>query len=347
MFGAWARHAAAPRDEIRHTLRVLHPRYPVIPRIGMTAAPWLLYRSVLPIVRTLIAQGLRVDIIDAHYFYPDGVAAVWLGKALNLPVVITARGSDITQLPNYAAPRSMIKSAIAGAAALISVSAALRTCLLELGAPACGVTVLRNGVDTALFHPPANDTARDAARSALQLNGPTLLSVGHLIERKGHHRIIAAMTALPQYELLIVGEGPERGRLEALIAAHNLGGRVRLLGMRPHTELPALYGAVDALVLASSREGWANVLLEAMACGTPVLASDIPGNPEVVQQPAAGRLFSPNEPEAIAQAAKEMFANLPRRAATRSYAEAFGWQETTAGQLAVFRDVIAKVRARS
>jgi glycosyltransferase involved in cell wall biosynthesis len=225
---------------------------------------------------------------------------------------------------------------IAGAAALIAVSTALKSALVALGAPDEKVTVLRNGVDTALFRPPGD---RDAARRALGLSRPTLISVGALIERKGHHRTVAAMAQLPEYELLIAGEGPERDALRSLIARFGLADRVRLLGAWPHAKLPELYGAADASVLASSREGWANVLLESMACGTPVAASNIWGNPEVVRSPAAGVIFDPNTPDAIAACIKALFASMPSRAATRAYAEGFSWDETTAGQLAVFRRV--------
>ena len=193
--------------------------------------------------------------------------------------------------------------------------------------------MLRNGVETAVFHPPED---RAAARAALGLTCPTLISVGLLIERKGHHRAIEAMTSLPGYALLIVGEGPEHARLAAMIERLGLADRVRLLGSRPHAELPALYGAADALVLASSREGWANVLLEAMACGTPVVASNIWGNPEVVRSPAAGLIIESNTAEAIVAAVHRLFADPPDRAATRAYAEQFSWNATTEGQLALF-----------
>lgn len=337
-FGEWAIYAHAPHQEMRHGLTVLHPRYPVLPRIGMSLAPWLLYRAVLPMLRAMDA-GRAFDAVDAHYLYPDGVAAVWLGKRLGLPVVVTARGTDVTLIPRYAVPRRLIRGAIRDAAALISVSAALKQSLVELGAPPDKVTVLRNGVDTVLFRPPAD---RDAARRALDLHGPTLLSVGLLIARKGHHRTIEAMRQLPGFTLLIVGEGPEHMRLGELIARHGLGDRVRLLGPWPHAELPSLYGAADALVLASSREGWANVLLEAMACGTPVVASNIPGNPEVVRESAAGLVVAENTPDGIAAAVRTLFAAPPSRNATRAYAEQYGWDETTSGQIAVFRDVMRR-----
>ena len=335
-FGDWAIHARAPQNEVRHGIAVHHPRYPVIPRVGMSAAPFLLYAAVLPALRRLLAQRPGFDAIDAHYVYPDGVAAVWFGKRLGLPVVITARGTDVNLIPTHRMPRQLIRGAIDGAAALVGVSAAIKAALVELGAPDEKVTVLRNGVDIALFRPPED---RAAVRRSLGLTRPTLISVGYLIERKGHHRTIEAMQQLPEFALLIAGEGPERARLEAQIARLNLHGRVRLLGTRPHAELPPLYGAADAMVLASSREGWANVLLESMACGTPVVASNIWGNPEVVQEPAAGVIAEENTPDGIAAGVRRLFAALPARTATRAYAERFSWDETTAGQLALFRRV--------
>jgi len=334
-FGDWARHARVPRMEQRNGLAVLHPRYPVLPRVGMSPAPWLLFRALLPVLRAMHARE-AFDAIDAHYLYPDGVAAVWLGQRLGLPVVVTVRGTDVTLIPRYAVPRRLIRGAIRDAAALIAVSAALKQALVELGAPPGKVTVLRNGVDTTLFRPPVD---RNAARRALGLSRPTLISVGLLIERKGHHHAIEAMRQLPGFELLIVGEGPDQARLAGLIERCGLGDRVRLLGPRPHAELPSLYGVADALVLASSREGWANVLLEAMACGTPVAASNIPGNPEVVREAVAGVIAEVNTPDGIAAAVHRLFAALPARAATRAYAEQFSWDETTAGQIAVFQQV--------
>ena len=341
-FGDWALNAAAPAAELRHGISIHHPRFPVIPKLGMAAAPWLLYRAMLPRLARLLASGQRFDLIDAHYIYPDGVAATWLGRRFGLPVVMTARGTDVNLIPRYRRPRRMIETAIRDAAALIAVSAALKAALVELGAPEDKVTVLRNGVETELFHPPED---RAAARAALGLTGPTLISVGALIERKGHHRTIEAMLRLPGFTLMIVGEGPERPRLAGLIAQCDLGQRVRLLGTRPHRALPQLYGAADASVLASSREGWANVLLESMACGTPVIAADIWGNPEVVRAPAAGLIYQPNTPDAIAAAVVQLFAALPERAATRAYAEPFSWDDTTAGQLALFRRVIGESRS--
>jgi glycosyltransferase involved in cell wall biosynthesis len=297
---------------------VVHPGFAHVRGLGQWTAPVALRRAALRALRHPHLAGRRFDLIDAHYLYPDGVAALALGRSLGIPVVVTARGSDVTQMPDHAWPRRQILRVIHEAAALIAVSGGLRDRLIELGAPAEKVTVLRNGVDLARFRP----ADRAAARAAFGLDGPTLVSVGGLIARKRHDLTIAALALLPEWRLLIAGEGPERERLRALAASCAPGGRVRFLGPLPHAELAPLYTAADISVLASEREGWANVLLESMACGTPVVASRIPGNPEVVAAPAAGRIVAANTPADFAAAIREL-AVATDRAATRAYAEDF------------------------
>ena len=341
----WSGFAGIARVEQRHGLAVHHPRYAVIPRVGMTVAPALLAaRALAWLSRLDPAQRAQFDLVDAHYIYPDGVAALALARALRRPVVMTARGSDVTQLPDHALPRRMIKWAVQRADALIAVSTELGERLVSLGADPARVHVLRNGVDLDRFQPPAD---RTAARHALGLHGPTLLSVGHLIERKGHDRVIRALSLLPEpVSLLIVGGGPLERELRQLAEQLGVAARVRFLGVLPPDRLPAVYGAADMLVLASSREGWANVLLEAMACGTPVVASPIPGNAEVVRSGAAGVLAEANTADSLARAIAGSLARPPRRPDTRAYAEGFGWAEVSAGQLAIFRKILDGVQPR-
>jgi glycosyltransferase involved in cell wall biosynthesis len=340
-FGAWARHAAAPPRETRFGIAVLHPRYLVLPRIGMHAAPLLLYARAAATLSALIRAGHKPDLIDAHYLYPDGVAAVWLGRRFGIPVVLTARGSDVTQLPDHAIPRALIRRAAARAAALITVSQGLRDALVRLGVAPEKITVLRNGVDLSMFSP----QDRPACRQAFGVTGPTLVSVGALIPRKGHELSIAALTDLPGWTLLIAGDGPGRAALQTLARRLGVAGRVRLLGPVPHADLPRLYGAADISVLSSAREGWANVLLESMACGTPVVASPIPGNGEVVTGGASGVIAAARTPQAIAAAIAALAADPPARAETARHAARFGWDDTSAGQLTVFRRALAAVKA--
>jgi glycosyltransferase involved in cell wall biosynthesis len=297
----------------------------------MTLAPLLLALAVKPVIERVLAE-YEFDLVDAHYFYPDGVAAAMLGKRFGKPVVITARGTDVNLIPRYGLPRLMIRETARRAAGIITVAGALKCDLVKIGVPAERIEVLRNGVDLQLFRP----IERDAVRRKLGLRGTTLLSVGHLIPRKGHDLVIQALPRLPETHLIVIGDGPERGTLEALARQSGVHERVTFIGARPQDELRSYYGAADALVLASSREGWANVLLEAMACGTPVVASSIGGTPEVVSSAEAGVLITERTPAGVAQAVQRLLACLPDRAATRRYAEKFSWDATTAGQLALF-----------
>ncbi|MBV9521550.1 MAG: glycosyltransferase family 4 protein [Alphaproteobacteria bacterium] len=337
-FGAYARLARMPRQEMRHGISVLHPRYISIPKIGMHLAPFLLYLGARRAIKRMIAQGDAFDLIDAHYFYPDGIAAALLGREMGRPLVITARGTDINLIAEYPLPRRMILWAVKQAQGVITVCEALKTRLVELGAEPGRIHVLRNGVDLDGFRPCARDMVR--REHDIGTEAPLLLSVGHLIERKAHHLAIEALALLPEARLLIAGEGPERAALETLAVNRNVAGRVRFLGRVPHERLPEIYSAADVLILASSREGWANVLLESMACGTPVVASDVWGTPEVVADPAAGILVKERTGSGFADAIKRLLSAPPRREATRRYAERFSWNATTEGQLALFRRIL-------
>ncbi|MFM8679650.1 MAG: glycosyltransferase, partial [Alphaproteobacteria bacterium] len=197
--------------------------------------------------------------------------------------------------------------------------------------------VLRNGVDLGLFRA----LARDELRARMGIDGPAIASVGHLVARKGHDLAIAALEELPGWTLLLVGEGPERGALERQAAARGLSGRVRFLGRLAQEELARVYNVADMLVLASDREGWANVLLESMACGTPVVATRIWGTPEVVSSPAAGLLVA-RDARAIADGVRALAASPPARAETRRHAEAFSWDATAAGIEEMFHAMIAR-----
>ncbi|HEU5436381.1 MAG TPA: glycosyltransferase family 4 protein [Telluria sp.] len=339
-FGSYAKYAAIPRDEVRHGINVRHPRYPLLPKIGMNVAPALMMQGVKKTVGRILDEGYDFDLIDAHYFYPDGVAAVMLGKYFNKPVVITSRGTDINLIPQFPIARRQILWAAKEADAIITVCQALKDEMVGLGVDAAKVTPLRNGVDLERFAV----ADRVAARAALGMTGFTLISVGVLDPRKGHDLSIRSLTMLPDAALWIAGSGPERDRLQALAVELGVADRVRLLGPIAQTELKNYYNAADAMVLASSREGWANVLLESMACGTPVVASNVWGTPEVVGAPAAGVLMKERTAKGIADAVTALRAAYPAHADTRRYAEGFSWDDTTRGQLDLFERVLAARR---
>jgi glycosyltransferase involved in cell wall biosynthesis len=221
---------------------------------------------------------------------------------------------------------------------VVAVSEALRVRLIELGVPGTRIEVLRNGVDLDLFAP----RDRLAARQELGLDSdrPVVLSVGWLVPRKGHDLAIRAVAAMPGVTLVIVGEGPDASALRRLAEQLGARQRVRFVDAMPQQGLARFYSAADVLLLASSREGLPNVVLEALACGTPVVATAVWGTPEIVAAPVAGRLVADRTPEAIAQAIRALLADPPAPAAVRAYAERFAWAPTTAGQIRLFRSVL-------
>jgi glycosyltransferase involved in cell wall biosynthesis len=340
-FGEYGHMARTPRREQRHGVEVRHPRYLLLPKIGMNLAPLALAISAAPAMQALIDEGFDFDLIDAHYYYPDGVAAALLARHFRKPLAITARGTDLNLIPQHALPRRMIRWAAGRAEASIGVCAALVDVLRGWGIADSRLHVMRNGVDLRRFHPepPA------AARLQLGIEGaPVLLSVGHLIERKGHHLLIGALPMVlqrhPQARLLIVGEGPERASLEAQVIALGLQSRVTLTGALPNDTLATWYSAADVLILASSREGWANVLLEAMACGTPVVATRIWGTPEVVSTDDVGLLVEQRSSEGLAASLLQMLESPRDRGRVRRYAEGFGWEQTSQAQVSLFRELV-------
>lgn len=344
-FGRYGAFAAVPRRETRAGMDVVHPRYLTIPKIGAWTTPFAICRAYRRGLAWLADGGAGFDVIDGHFFYPDGVAAVMLGKKLGKPVVISARGSDLTYLPRFAYQRRWIQWAMREADALVTVSESLRREAITLGAVEGKVRTLRNGVNLEEFRPVDRAEARRFA--GVPETAKVVASVGNLIPLKGHDLFIRALAGLPDVHGLIVGGGPEDAALRTLVDSLGLNDRVHFLGRVPHGTMAKVYSAADGLVLASSREGWPNVLLEAMACGTPAVATAVGGIPEIVTVAESGYLLADRTSDAIAAALSALFQAPPGRAATRAYAEKFDWSETVSGLVDVYRSVLIEHAARS
>ena len=336
-FGDYATLARTPAREQHNGIDVLHPRFLVAPKVGMNLAPFALAATALRSAKKLLAEGFDFDLIDAHYFYPDGVAAAIVARALGKPLFITARGSDVNLIAQHAWPRRMMLWAARQATGCIGVSQALVNAMHQLGMPADRLHMLRNGVDLDRFQ--AMDRAHARARIGHE-GQPLLLSVGNLIALKGHDLCIDALALLlPQHpgaRLLVVGVGPDSDKLTRYATDQGVADRVHLVGAVPNAELPHWYSAADCLLLASSREGWPNVLLEAMACGTPVVASNVGGIPEIVSSPRLGRLLPQRDAKTLAASIHEVLLAALDRSAVRAYAQSFGWQETSQRQHNLF-----------
>jgi len=279
-------------------------------------------------------------VVDAQFFYPDGPAAACLAAELGLPLSIKARGADIHYWGRRLGCRDQVMKAAEQAAGLLAVSASLARDMAAMGMPAGRIAVHYTGCDQDRFHP----IERGAAKAALGVAGPLVVSLGSLIPRKGHALVIKAMAALPGVTLLVVGGGPDEGRLARQIRRLGLQERVRLLGSQPHDRLPAILAAADVMALASESEGLANAWVEALACGTPVVTPDVDGASEAIDRPAAGRLLRERTPEAIAAAIRAILADPPSQAAVRASAERFTW-DRNAAQLAEHLRKLARAAA--
>jgi teichuronic acid biosynthesis glycosyltransferase TuaC len=338
-FGDRAQMARTPRRETHNGIDVQHPRYLLAPKVGMTSAPWALALGALPAVQRLLNEGFDFDVIDAHYYYPDGVAAALLARYFKKPFTVTARGSDINLIAHYALPRRMMRWAAGQAHASIGVSQALIQEMALMGMPTSKLMAMPNGVDSVRFHVQCQAEVR---RALDWPEVPTLISVGNLVENKGHHIAIEALLDLPDFHLVVVGDGPERQSLAALTRRLQLASRVRFTGRLDQATLTHWYNAADILLLPSSREGWPNVLLESMACGTPVVATKVGGVSEIMGSACAGRLMASRTAAAAAAAVGDLWHKLPRRDAVRQLALARSWHSTNQAQIDLFRRVTAQ-----
>lgn len=307
--------ARLPAKERRQGLAVHRPRFRIWPGLGGAGAARSLAAAVLP-----LARALECDVIDSEFFWPDGVAAMHLAEALGLPFSVKARGSDIHFWGRRGAIAAQMLEAGREASGLLAVSAGLKADMTAMGMPEEKIRVHYTGVDLERFRP----VDRESARRKLGVDGPLIVTPGNLVPLKGQRLAIEALAGIPKATLLIAGEGPERPALEALIAARGLAPRARLLGSVPPAEMPELLAAADLMLLPSEREGLANVWIEALACGTPILIGDVGGAREVLDRPEAGRLVA-REAGAIAAAALDMLASPPDPAAVRRSAERFSW----------------------
>ena len=324
-FKQYAIYADIPKFERHNGIDVYHPRYLVIPKVGMLFTPFFMAFSLFLQIKKMQKEE-TFDLVDAHYYYPDGIAVALISKVLNIPFLISARGTDINLISDYFLPKKMILWAANLASGSITVSQALKDKMIEIGADQDKIHVLRNGIDLDLF----KILNKEECKKKYGLTQKVLLSVGNLIELKGHHLIIEAMQQLEGFQLIIVGKGDREKKLKLLVNKLNLNDRVTFLGEKKQPELVEIYNASDAFVLASSREGMANVLLESIACGTPVIATDVGGASEVVKQKEAGVLIN-RSVEEIVQGVRILFDDYPKSKETRNYAEQFSWDSTVEG----------------
>jgi teichuronic acid biosynthesis glycosyltransferase TuaC len=327
-----------PVTEARHGLRVSYVPVPTLPLITNWIDPILWARASRKPATDVIGSSWNDIIIDAHFLYPDAVAAVILGRQLGLPVVMTARGSDVNVKCENPVMRRWVCWAATRCKAIIAVSQALADRLGNFGIPAAKIHVLPNGVDLEKFRPQTNQRSR----SDMAAEGFSLLSVGHLVKGKGHHVAIEALANLPEATLSIIGEGPEEQPLRKL--AHTLGvaSRVCFIGYVPHDQMADKYTAADFTILASANEGMPNVMLESLACGTRVIATDVGGVGEVITAQVAGAIMKSRRASAVTETIRMLAESRHNRSETRDFATQFGWNGTVERQLSLYEHLLSR-----
>lgn len=317
--GHYAALSGLPRHEVWKGVETWRPRFANLPGTGGRFHAAMLAARLKRLLRA-IRRDFAFDVIDASFFFPDGVAAVELGRAFGVPVSIKARGADIHHWGRAPGTAEQVLRAGQEAGGLLAVAASMRDDMVALGMERAKIRVHRTGVDLDRFAP----RDRAAAKAALGVDGPLVASVGALIPRKGHEIVIDAVATLPGVRLMIAGEGPERPRLVAQIARLGVDDRVTLLGSVAHGELPGLLAAADVMALASSSEGLANAWVEALASGTPVVIPNAGGASELVTAPEHGRIVA-RSAVGFAEAIGALLAAPPPPDAVRAGAAGFTW----------------------
>jgi len=323
-------------------LTVHYPKFTLYPKVGGDTNPARIARAVLPLVRKLHAQR-PFDLVDAQFFFPDGPAAAIVARELGLPLTIKSRGADIHFWGQRPRALAQMREAAGQAAGLLAVSQALREDMVALGMPRDRIEVHYTGLDRERFRPVERGAARAlvSAMPNLQIwpEGPLIVTPGSLIARKGQGLVIEALTRLPDARLALAGAGEDEARLRALATRLGVIDRVHFLGLVDHELLPHVMCAADVLVLPSASEGLANVWVEGLACGTPIVIPDIGGAREIVTDERAGRIVE-RTPEAIAAAVSDLVAAPPSQADVAEHVSRFSWGRNAEAIVHFWADVL-------
>ena len=327
------------RHEVMDGVEVYRPRFLSVPGVLKRLDGWSMALCCWPTVRRL-RRSFGPTVIDGHFLYPDGFAATWLGQRLGIPTTVNIRGSKDQLLIGTSRERGL-RRALQRAAGILAVSEQLvRDVARPMGVPEEKVAVVGNGIDLERFAP--KDRAAARARLGLDPDARVLVGVGNLVELKGFQRVIPLLPRLreryPKLQYLIVGGSAQqsdiRPMLERLAESHGVADCVRFCGPQPQAELPWYYSAADVFVLATAYEGWANVFLEALACGLPVVTTRVGGNPQVIESPDVGTLVEYWSDEAFGEAIADALERAWDRGRLRDYAAMHAWERKIPAQLA-------------
>jgi len=335
----WAQYAAIPADYEVAGLRVRSPKYPMVPLVSESIRPALMVPGMLRQIRRLHRQK-AFDVIAGLWMYPDGVAAAAVARLLNIPSVLVGLGCDINLCMDNQLQRAQILAAARSAAAIIVVDESLKTRLVADGADGSRITTITNGVDLARFVPIEARLAR--RRLDLQGDHQRIVYVGRLSPEKGLPTLLRAMATLahsrPAVTLHVVGDGACRQEYEQLARDVGAGESVRFEGVASHADVPLWIGAADVLCLPSLREGCPNIVLEALACGRPVVASRVGGVPAMLSA-ETGAVVDAEDVQGFAAALESVLSRVWDPSAVRTAVSTRSWTAVARQYLEIFSGV--------
>jgi glycosyltransferase involved in cell wall biosynthesis len=309
--------------------------YPAIPVLSRPFNGRLAARALLAAVR-----GFAPDLIFGCYLYPDGYAALRIGQALGVPVVAMSIGSDINRIGDRIT-RIQTCRVLREADFVVTVSNDLRRKAVAMGAHEQQSRAIVNGCDLTVFHPGDRQAAR--RKLGIEADAEVVVYLGRMDARKGLHELVAAAALLraerPRLQVYMIGAGPEKGAIESAIKAVSAAGYIHALPACAFDDVAVWMAAADLVTLPSFMEGCPNVVLEAQACGRPVVATNVGGIPEILSE-ECGRLVAPRDPAALAGALKSV---LGRSWDAQAIAERGGrsWERVAAELSEVFAAVVS------
>ena len=347
----YANRSQIPPKTAANAYPTYFPKFFSIPAVLKPLEGVFLAFAVWKFIKSHGLKG-KIDVLDCHLAFPEGFAGALLSRILGKPYVVTLRGHDINDLPRFPVRIRQVLFALRHCARYFGVAQALVDGAIRLGAPSATGYASTNGVDTARFRPSAKGEARKAL--GLDCTKRYMLSVSHLVPRKGIDILLRAHALLraeghTDLRFVVVGQGGEEGdceaNLRALAADLGIADEVIWAGSVLNTDLHAWYSAADVFCLASEKEGWPNVILEAMACATPVVAHSTWGVPEIVTGPDLGILVETREPRPFADAISLALEQNWNPGRLRSYALENTWDKVAEGLTKHFQAIVKSDRS--
>lgn len=299
----WYNHYKIAPKETIGGFEVIHTRYFMIPKFGRSLYGFFFFLSLFRKVKE-IYESFKFDLIYSPWAYPDGFGSFLIAQKIGVPIIIGILGSDLNLFTRYALRRKMISYALKGSNRVIAVSRCLKQKAIELGVPSEKIEVITNGVDKNLFKQMDKMYCRKSL--GLESDKKIILFIGHLVPVKGVDCLIDAFSCISKKcensSLVIVGDGALKHEMLRKINTLGLKDRIKLISSTPHDKIPLWINSCDVLCLPSLNEGCPNVVLEALACGRPVVATNVGGIPDIIDTPDLGILVPPKNPEKLAAA---------------------------------------------